>query len=213
MLTADIPTRPKRHFIDEDLEVKSWSQIENYFQSLLDANIQSVSDLEQWMVNRSELESVLEEEQAWRYIKMNIDTRDEELSKAFHFWVTEISPKVAPYSHKLNVKVSESPFLKELDQEKYRIYLRGLHKTIEIFREENIPLFTEMETKQQEYGAIAAKMTVEVDGEKMTMQKAAQFLKDTDRSKRQEVYEKISQRRAEDVEKLDVLFDDLIALR
>ena len=213
MLTADIPTRPKRHFIDENLEVKSWSQIENYFQSLLDANIQSVSDLEQWMVNRSELESVLEEEQAWRYIKMNIDTRDEELSKAFHFWVTEISPKVAPYSHKLNVKVSESPFLKELDQEKYRIYLRGLHKTIEIFREENIPLFTEMETKQQEYGAIAAKMTVEVDGEKMTMQKAAQFLKDTDRSKRQEVYEKISQRRAEDVEKLDVLFDDLIALR
>ena len=213
MLTADIPTRPKRHFIDEDLEVKSWSQIENYFQSLLDANIQSVSDLEQWMLNRSELESVLEEEQAWRYIKMNIDTRDEELSKAFHFWVTEISPKVAPYSHKLNVKVSESPFLKELDQEKYRIYLRGLHKTIEIFREENIPLFTEMETKQQEYGAIAAKMTVEVDGEKMTMQKAAQFLKDTDRSKRQEVYEKISQRRAEDVEKLDVLFDDLIALR
>ena len=213
MLTADIPTRPKRHFIDENLEVKSWSQIENYFQSLLDANIQSVSDLEQWMVNRSERESVLEEEQAWRYIKMNIDTRDEELSKAFHFWVTEISPKVAPYSHKLNVKVSESPFLKELDQEKYRIYLRGLHKTIEIFREENIPLFTEMETKQQEYGAIAAKMTVEVDGEKMTMQKAAQFLKDTDRSKRQEVYEKISQRRAEDVEKLDVLFDDLIALR
>ena len=213
MLTADIPTRPKRHFIDENLEVKSWSQIENYFQSLLDANIQSVSDLEQWMLNRSELESVLEEEQAWRYIKMNIDTRDEELSKAFHFWVTEISPKVAPYSHKLNVKVSESPFLKELDQEKYRIYLRGLHKTIEIFREENIPLFTEMETKQQEYGAIAAKMTVEVDGEKMTMQKAAQFLKDTDRSKRQEVYEKISQRRAEDVEKLDVLFDDLIALR
>jgi oligoendopeptidase F len=213
MLTVDIPTRPKRHFIDEDLEVKSWSQIENYFQSLLDANIQSVSDLEQWMLNRSELESVLEEEQAWRYIKMNIDTRDEELSKAFHFWVTEISPKVAPYSHKLNVKVSESPFLKELDQEKYRIYLRGLHKTIEIFREENIPLFTEMETKQQEYGAIAAKMTVEVDGEKMTMQKAAQFLKDTDRNKRQKVYEKMSQRRAEDVEKLDVLFDDLIALR
>ena len=74
MLTADIPTRPKRHFIDENLEVKSWSQIENYFQSLLDANIQSVSDLEQWMLNRSELESVLEEEQAWRYIKMNIDT-------------------------------------------------------------------------------------------------------------------------------------------
>ncbi len=213
MITADIPTRPKRHFVDENLEVKSWSQIENYFQQLLDADIQSVSELEQWMLNRSELESVLEEEQAWRYIKMNIDTTDEELSKAFRFWITEISPNVAPYSHQLNLKVANSPFVGDLDQEKYRIYLRGLHKSIEIFREENIPLFTEMETKQQEYGAIAAKMTVEVDGEKMTMQKAAQFLKDTNRDKRQDVFVEMSKRRAQDTEKLDVLFDDLIALR
>lgn len=213
MITVDIPTRPKRHFVDENLEVKSWSQIENYFQQLLDADIQSVSELEQWMLNRSELESVLEEEQAWRYIKMNIDTTDEELSKAFRFWITEISPNVAPYSHQLNLKVANSPFVGDLDQEKYRIYLRGLHKSIEIFREENIPLFTEMETKQQEYGAIAAKMTVEVDGEKMTMQKAAQFLKDTKRDKRQDVFVEMSKRRAQDTEKLDVLFDDLIALR
>ena len=69
--------------------------------------------------------------------------------------------------------------MKELDNEKYRIYLRGLQKAIEIYRDENIPLMVEMETKQQEYGAIAAKMTVEIDGQKMTMQKAAQFLKDT----------------------------------
>ena len=213
MLTVDIPTRPKRHFVDENLEVKSWSQIENYFQQLLDADIQSVSELEQWMLNRSELESVLEEEQAWRYIKMNIDTTDEELSKAFRFWITEISPNVAPYSHQLNLKVANSPFVGDLDQGKYRIYLRGLHKSIEIFREENIPLFTEMETKQQEYGAIAAKMTVEVDGEKMTMQKAAQFLKDTNRDKRKDVFVEMSKRRAQDTEKLDVLFDDLIALR
>jgi oligoendopeptidase F len=213
MITADIPTRPKRHFVDENLEVKSWSQIENYFQQLLDSDIQSVSELEQWMLNRSELESVLEEEQAWRYIKMNIDTTDEELSKAFRFWITEISPNVAPYSHQLNLKLANSPFVGDLDQEKYRIYLRGLHKSIEIFREENIPLFTEMETKQQEYGAIAAKMTVEVDGEKMTMQKAAQFLKDTNRDKRKDVFVEMSKRRAQDTEKLDVLFDDLIALR
>ena len=34
-------------------------------------------------------------------------------------------------------------------QDKYFIYLRGLKKSIEIYREENIPLFVEMETKQQ----------------------------------------------------------------
>lgn len=213
MLTVEIPTRPKRQFIDEDLNVQSWSQIEQYFQTLLDTNFKSVDDLEQWMLHRSELEAVLEEEQAWRYIKMNIDTTDETLSKAFQFWITEISPKVAPFSHQLNLKVANSPFVEQLDKEKYRIYLRGLHKSIEIFREENIPLFTKMESMQQEYGAIAAKMTVEIEGQQVTMQKAAQQLKDTDRNKRQEVYHKMSQRRAQDVKRLDDLFDALIAIR
>ena len=66
---------------------------------------------------------------------------------------------------------------------------------------------------QQEYGAIAAKMTVEIEGQSVTMQKAAQQLKDTDRSKRKEVYDKMCQRRAQDVKRLDDLFDALIAIR
>ena len=71
----------------------------------------------------------------------------------------------------------------------------------------------EMETKQQQYGAIAAKMTVEIDGQKMTMQKAAQFLKDTNREKREEVFNTINNRRLQDVDALDQLFDELIGLR
>ena len=213
IMTAKIPTRPKRQFIDENLMVDSWEKIEVYFKSLLDREINSVTDLQQWMLNRSELESVLEEEQAWRYINMNIDTTDQKLAKDFAFWIQEISPKVAPFSHQLNVKLNSSQFLKELDNEKYCIYIRGLQKAIEIYRDENIPLIVEMETKQQEYGAIVAKMTVEIDGQKMTMQKAAQFLKDTNREKREEVFNTINARRLQDVDALDQLFDELIALR
>ena len=211
--TINIPTRPVRTFVSNDLKVDSWSKLQQYFKVLLDASISNVSDLENWLHDRSELESVMEEEMAWRYIKMNIDTTDEKLAKDFSFWITEISPNVAPYSHQLNKKVYNSPYLKELDKDKYYIYLRGLKKDIEIYREENIPLFVEMETKQQEYGAIAAKMSVEIDGESMTMQKAAQFLKDTDRSKRESVFNIINKRRLQDVEALDKLFDELIALR
>ena len=213
MSTISIPKRPKRKFVDDQLEVDSWEKLECYFKELIEANISSVEQLEKWLLDRSELEAVIEEEQAWRYIKMNIDTTDSKLSQDFSFWIKEISPKVAPYSHQLNKKVYESEFINELDQEKYFIYLRGLKKAIEIYRDENIPLFVEMETKQQEYGAIAAQMSVEIDGEKMTMQKAAQYLKDTNRSKREEVFNLINERRQQDVDKLDELFDELIQLR
>jgi oligoendopeptidase F len=211
--SINIPTRPTRKFVPEDLIIDSWIKIEPLFESLLNREILSAKNLEIWMLDRSELEAVLEEDMAWRYIKMNIDTTDKKLGDRFTFWIKEISPKIAPYSHQLNVKLVENTFLNELDSDKYKIYLRGVKKSIEIFREDNIPLYTEMETKQQEYGAISAKMSIEVDGETVTMQKAAQFLKDTNREKREEVYHKISQRRLEDKEKLDVLFDELIALR
>ena len=211
--TISMPTRPIRKFVPENLIIDSWDKIKLLFDNLVEREISSASELEKWMLDQSELSAVLEEDMAWRYIKMNIDTTDKELGDRFSFWIKEISPNTAPYSHKLNVKLLESPFLKELDQEKYRIYLRSVKKQIEIFREENIPLFTIMEEKQQEYGAISAKMSIEVDGEKMTMQKAAQLLKNTDRVKREEVYNKISTRRLQDEKALDDLFDELIALR
>ena len=164
--TITIPTRKKRTFVPEDLIIDSWSKIKSLFDNLLDREVTNPDELERWMLDRSELEAVLEEDMAWRYIKMNIDTTDKKLAERFHFWIKEISPKTAPYSHKLNLKLINNPYLKELDQEKYKIYLRLVKKQIEIFREENIPLFTTMEEKQQEYGAISAQMSIEVDGEK-----------------------------------------------
>jgi oligoendopeptidase F len=211
--TITIPTRPIRKFVPKDLVINSWDKIKYLFDKLVDRQISTALELEQWMLDQSELSAVLEEDMAWRYIKMNIDTTDKELGERFSFWIKEISPNTAPYSHKLNLKLVNSPYLKDLDQEKYRIYLRSVKKQIEIFREENIPLFTTMEEKQQEYGAISAKMSIEVDGENITMQKAAQLLKSTDRTKREKVYNKISDRRLQDEKALDNLFDELIALR
>ena len=207
------PTRPIRKFVPEDLVINSWNKIKSLFDNLVDREISSALELEQLMLDQSELSAVLEEDMAWRYIKMNIDTTDKELGEQFSFWIKEISPNTAPYSHKLNLKLVNSPYLKDLDQEKYRIYLRSVKKQIEIFREDNIPLFTTMEEKQQEYGAISAKMSIEVDGKKMTMQKAALLLKSTDRAKREEIYNKISSRRLQDEKVLDDLFDELISLR
>ena len=62
------------------------------------------------------------------------------LADSFHFWIKEISPKTAPYTHKLNLKLINSKYINDLDKEKYRIYLRRKQK-IKIYREENIALF------------------------------------------------------------------------
>ena len=208
-----IPNKPIREFVPKNLIIDSWGKIQPLFDNLLERKINNVNELEKWMSDRSELTAVLEEDLAWRYIKMNIDTNDKDKSQKFHFWINEISPNMSPYSHRLNIKLVECKYIDDLDSDKYKIYIRGIKNSISIFREENIPLFTKMETKQQEYGSIVAKMNIEVNGEKLTMQKAQLLLKDTNRSFREEIYNKIQKRRLQDEKVLDNLYDELIELR
>ena len=145
---------------------------------------------------------------------MTIDTKDEQLSKDYSFFVTEIAPKTAPFDDLLNKKLMNSEFKKELENDSaYKIYFRSVQKSIELFREENIPLQTQAQEKSKEYGTISAAQSIEWKGETLTMQQASNLLKKQDKTVRKEAFQKMVERRSEDVEALEALFDDLITLR
>jgi oligoendopeptidase F len=125
----------------------------------------------------------------------------------------EIQPKLQPYADRLNRKLVNNPLIKELDQEKYFTYLRNVRKSIDLFREANIPLQAEMSVEAQHFGMISGKMTVTVNGQEYTLQQAAKFLEDPDRNLREEVYRKINERRLQDKDKLNELFTSLLQKR
>ncbi len=202
----------KRSFLPESLEI-TWQSIEPYFIKLENKTINSVDELESWLKERSELEAVLEEDFAWRYIRMTCDTRDEKIKQAFEYFATEVEPHLAEYSNKLNEKFLSCTFVEQLDTIKYGIYIRSLKNQFEIFRQENIELFTQLQLEQQQYGSIAGAMSIEYDGKEYTLEQAANFIKSTDREIRKIVYEKIQNRRLADKEKLDELFSSLIKVR
>lgn len=202
----------KRVFLPKELEIK-WETIEPFYQNLLNRNIESKIDLEEWLLNRSELEAVLEEDFAWRYIRMTCDTTDEKIQQEFEYFATQIEPKVSELSNKLNEKFLNNQFIEELDENKYGIYVRSLKTQFEIFRESNIPIQMDLQLEQQKFGAIAGAMTIEHKGKEYTLEQASNFLKSTNRTTRKEVYEKIQSRRLNDKQKLDELFSKLIAKR
>lgn len=206
--------RPKRKFLPENFAVADWPGLKPYFDELLSRNITSVSDMRNWLRDRSELESVISEDMAWRYINMTRYTENRDYSKRYEDFVVNIQPQIAPVSDLLNKKAAVSEFLLPLEKETgYDIMVRSLKKDIEIFREENIPLYTEITTEQQKYAQISGAMTVEIDGKEMTLQQASVSLMSTDRNKREEVYHKVSGRRLKDKAELDELFTRLISLR
>ena len=206
--------RPQRHFVDASLTINDWQSIEVYFNNLLNRSIETKEAFIQWLKDHSELEAILEEDAAWRYIKMSIDTRDEELSKSYSFFVSEIQPKIAPLEDQLNRKLNASPFTNELENDPaYAILFRSVRKSLELYREQNIPIISEIAEESQKFGSIAAAQTIEYKGEKMTMQKASQLLKETDESIRKEVFIKIADRRREDVNAFNELFNSLLKKR
>lgn len=213
MQEIEIPVKQPRRFLPADLKIDSWAAVEPYFIELKDRAINSKEELEKWLRDTSELEAVFSEDLAWRYIRMTCHTDNKEYTDAYQFYVTEIEPKAAPIYNELNKKLVASPFVNQLDQEKYKIFLRGVRKALELYRDENIPLFTEIQTEAQKYQSIMGAMTVTHDGKEITMQKAASYLKDTDRKLREEIYYKMSERRAKEEPGLNELFNKLVALR
>lgn len=201
-----------RIFVPENLEIL-WEKLEPLLLELKNREINSVEDLERWLKDRSELEAALEEDFAWRYIRMTCDTTNEELLQSFQYFATEIEPKIAPISNELNKKLIDSPFVEKLEKDKYFVLIRSVKKALQLFREENIPLLTEIQVKQQTYQSITGAMSVTIDGKEYTLEQASVFLKDVNRNVRKQAWEAVTARRLQDKDKLDELFNELLKLR
>jgi oligoendopeptidase F len=210
--TANIEKLPRK-YLPEDFKLTDWKSIEGYFEELLNRPLNSKQDLEKWLEDMSEIEAVIGEDAAWRQIRMTCDTENKELEKAFEYFVLEIQPKIQPYADKLNRKLVDCPYTAELDQKEFHTYLRSVKKSIELFREANIPLQAETSVMAQQYGVITGKMTIEVEGKEYTLQQASKFLESHDRTLRELVYRKMQDRRLQDKDQLNDLFTKLVQKR
>lgn len=211
MINLTIPKKI-RTYIPQELEIK-WDNLSPILDELLSREINNVAALEHWLKDKSELEAALEEDFAWRYIKMTCDTANEELVSSFQYFATEIEPKISPIGNLLNKKLVESPYIDELDQDKYFVYIRAIKKALEIYREENVELFTQIQLTAQKYQAASGAMSVMINDQEYTLVQAANFIKDVNRPVRQHAWETIQQRRLVDKDEMNIIFDELVAMR
>lgn len=218
-MTATISTTPPvRTFLGDTFELTNVESVKPFYDNLVERPIDTLEEFRKFLKDRSELESYLSENFAWRYIKMTCDTTDKEVKAHFDQFVTEIQPELANYDDTLNKKTLESPFLDILtsegeDAEAFNITFRGIKRATEIFRTENISLFTEVQNLSSEYQGTVGVMTVEIDGQTKTLQQAGVFLENADRAIREMAYRKIQERRIQDRDKLDEVFNKLKTVR
>lgn len=208
----ELPLEYPRRFLPPDLPAGDWKEIAPFFEDLEKRKLHSPKDLEQALLDLSELLSAVEEEGAIRYIRMTCDTTNPEYEKAYLTFVEEVAPKVEEALHRLRVKFASAPAWKDLDQ-RYLVLKRKWENAIAIFREENIPLKVEEEKLGQRYQKIFGAMTVEFEGRTQTLQQMAKYLEEPDRRTREKAWELISERRLKDKDELESTFEELLSLR
>lgn len=204
---------PVRTFLPADFKVTDFDTLQPYYDQLLAQPLGSLADLRQWLHHWDELDRMVDEDVAWRYIRMTCNTADEDIQKAYQFFIAEIQPKLAPYYNKLEKKYYECPFRNQLEGSAFKVFDRGIAKNIELFREENIPLQSEDGLTSQEYDSIMGGLTITHEGKELTMQQAGKLLQERDRSLRETIYRQMAARRAQEQQKVDDIFDKLIDLR
>jgi len=127
------PKPRQREFLPEDLKITVWSKLRPYYNELLRRTINSVEELERWMLDRSEIGAVANEDFNWRYIRTSLDSTDKKSNELYEYAVQELIPKINSEENKLNKKLLECSFTEHLDKEKYFIHLRSLRNDLAIF--------------------------------------------------------------------------------
>ncbi len=203
----------RRNYLSKGFKVNDWAEIAPYFAELKSREFRSKEELETWLKDLSELEAAIQEEMGRRYINMTRYTDNQIYRDSFNHMIEEIEPKVSPLINELNQKLINSPYSRLLTGNGYEILLRGVRNEIELFREENIPLQTKIQSLQSKYGEITGGLSIEYNGKELTLQQASLLLMSEDRKLREEIFNKIQEARLSVEEKLDDLFDEMVPLR
>lgn len=202
-----------RRFVPAEADLLDVDTVVDLYRQLIDRPVSDTGEFEGWILDRSELESALDQAGSIIYIRMTCQTDDKQRAEAYTHFIEEISPAVKPLDDRLNTRFLELLERYPLDEKRYAVYIRDVRTEIELFKPENIELEKQVALLAQEYQAVCGAMTVEFEGRERTLPEMSKFQLEPDRDLRERAWRAVSERRAKDRDKLEDLFERMLSIR
>jgi oligoendopeptidase F len=211
----NLPVAKPRRFVPASVDWSDWSQISPLYDQLeaRAAACKTVADFEQWLLDWSELDAALDQDSSERYIAMTCHTDSPEAEKSYLRIVENIEPMRKPREFKLAQIFIAHPLRSKLPKARYEVLDRNTGLQVQLFRPENVPLETEEAKLSQQYQKLIGSLTVNFRGEEKTLVQMARYQEEPDRPLRQETWELVANRRLQESDKIEALFDELVKLR
>ena len=202
-----------RRFVPEGADLTRAETVAELYRTLLDQPIGSQEQFDNWMLDLSELSAALEQVGSILYVRMTCQTDDKERAEAYRHFMETVVPAVRPLEDKVTRKYLEQRERFAAEPKRYEVLDRNSRADVQVFRDQNVPLQTQVELLSQEFQTVAGAMTAEFEGQERTLQQIGKFLYETDRGLRERAWRTITDRRLRDRDKLEDLFDKMLALR
>ncbi len=208
-----LPRYQERRFVPDEVDLRDAETVRDLFSRLLERDIESATDLEQLILDGSELAAAIDQQGTILYIRMTCDTTNIDYSEDYKSFIQSVLPAVKPLSDELNRKFLRLNQQYQLDAHRYRVFERDVRADVELFSNENVPLETDVQLLSQEYQSLFGSMMVKMDGKEYTLPAMAKFQLEVDRGLRERTWRAAAERRMQDAQRLDQLFDTMLGLR
>ena len=186
----------------------TWDDVAPYFDDLAARPLEP-SNIDAWLRSWSTLEELVTEAAARAMIAYTIDTGDPDKEADHLRFSTEVLPRAEERSVALARRLVESGYTTP----SLITMLARFRTQIKIFRDENVPLFAELEEHSARYQRITGSMTAEWDGVDRPLPQLLPFLKSSDRTIRERAFRASTRPYQESRNELSELFDKMYQLR
>ena len=190
------------------LAKSEWVDIAPYFDELAARELDPEA-IEGWLSEWSRLEELVTEAAARAMIAYTVDTSDRDKEADHLRFSSEILPQMEERSVALARKLLEAGY----SPPSLATTLARFRTQIEIFREENVPIFASLEEHSARYQRITGSMTAEWEGVERPLPQLQPFLKSPDRAVRERAFRASSQPYMDKRADLAALFDRMYELR
>ena len=202
-----------RKYISPDFSPKDKDGLIAVYDKLLSYPVSSEKEFIEFIEFWSEFACVVDEAGSIAYVKMTCDTKSKEADDEYLHLVQNIFPICHEYEDKVKKKFLGSEFLNKIDQSYFGLFIKQTKSEDEIYRKENIDLFTKDSVLCQNYQKITGAWMVDYDGKRQTTQQIMVYQENPDRSIRESAYRARVAVHMEDVSKLEDLYDEMLVVR
>lgn len=190
----------------------NWDVFQARYDQIMSTSLDS-DNIHQWLSEWSRLGRVIDEFGSITYIESTLDTADAQKEQAFLNFVENIEPGYRRADQALKERLLAFVASDKELGEDMELPMARMRNQAELFREENIPLMTELAKLGNEYDKITGDLKADWDGEEKNLYQLKSLLLDRDRAVRERAWRATMALWLGKRELLNELYNKMLTLR